>query len=226
MIEFRPNSVSGEINPKPIPGELTGKEYKADVIAPKAIQRVTFNNVRVLNSLSGLSKRTLVQNFDRVVLPNGKIEFTRKGAAGPALSPDTVGEYTRQPGETLEEYQERILSGPKSKLSSEIVDLLRNNDLKGALQAVAAKFNTGAKIRTFYGDLATRLAELNLPTEVRIGDQRNLTRRSIDKMVAPQQVRLFAYIRVKQPFMFDEYFKDYSSDKALELVYAGLLELQ
>jgi hypothetical protein len=226
MIEFRPNSVSGEISPKPIPGELTGKEYKADVIAPKAVQRVTFNNARVLNGLSGLAKRTLSQNFDKKVLPNGKIEFTRKGAAGPVLSPDTVGEYTKQPGETIEEYQERILSGPKSKLSSEIVDLLRNNDLKGALQAVAAKFNTGAKIRTFYGDLATRLAELNLPTEVRIGDQRNLTRRSIDKMVAPQQVRLFAYIRVKQPFMFDEYFKDYSSDKALELVYAGLLELQ
>jgi hypothetical protein len=225
MVEFRPNSVSGEINPKPIPGELTGKEYKADVIAPKAIQRVTFNNVRVLNSLSGLAKRILSQNFDKKVLPDGKIEFTRKGAAGPALSPDTVGDYKKQPGETIEEFQERLVTGPRSKLAPNIVELIRNNDLTGALNAVVAKFSTGNQIRAFYGDLAARLAALNLPTEIRIGDERNLTRRSIDNITSAQQVRLFAYLRTTQPAIFDKYFKEYYKDSALELVYTGLIEL-
>lgn len=225
LVEFRPNSVSGEISPKPIPGELTGKEYKADVIAPKAAQRVTFDNARVLNGLSGLAKRTLSQNFDKKVLPNGKIEFTRKGAAGPALSPDTVGEYTKQPGETIEEYQERLLTLPKSALAPDIIQLIRNNDLNGALKAVAAKFSGGTKIRSFYGDLANRLAALNLPTEIRIDDARNLVRRSIDSITSAQQVRLFAYLRTTQPEIFEKYFKEYYKDSALESVYAGLVQL-
>ena len=224
-IEFRPNAVSGEINQKPVPGELTGKEYKADVIAPKAVQRVTFNNARVLNSLSGLAKRILSQNFDKKVLPDGKIEFTRKGAAGPALSPDTTGGYTKQPGETIEEYQERLLTLPKSALAPDIIQLIRNNDLNGALKAIAAKFSGGTKIRSFYGDLANRLAALNLPTEIRIDDARNLIRRSIDSITSAQQVRLFAYLRTTQPEIFEKYFKEYYKDSALESVYAGLVQL-
>jgi hypothetical protein len=226
LVEFRPNSVSGEISPKPIPGELTGKEYKADVIAPKAVQRVTFDNARVLNGLSALAKRTLSQNFDKKVLPNGKIEFTRKEvSAGPALSPDTVGEYTKQPGETIEEYQERLLTLPKSALAPDIIQLIRNNDLNGALKAVAAKFSGGTKIRSFYGDLANRFAALNLPTEIRIDDARNLVRRSIDSITSAQQVRLFAYLRTTQPEIFEKYFKEYYKDSALESVYAGLVQL-
>lgn len=225
MVEFRPNSVSGEISPKPVPGELTGKEYKADVIAPKAVQRITFDNAKILNSLSGLAKRTLAQKFNKKVLPNGKIEFVRKEAAGPSLSPDTVGEYTKQPGETIEEYQERLVTGPKSKLAPHIIELISNNDLTGALNAIAAKFSVGNQIRAFYGDLASRLAELNLPTEIRIGDARNLTRRGIDNITSAQQVRLFAYLRTAQPAIFDKYFKEYYKDSALELVYTGLIEL-
>ena len=157
---------------------------------------------------------------------NAFLSSASTGAARPskpAFAPDT---YTRRPGETEKQYAERIIAQPTSKLAPDILELLQNNDLNGALRAVAARFLAGPKIRTFYGDLATRIADLNLPTEVRIGDQRNLTRRSIDAFTRPEQIRLFAYLRTKQPWFFDQYFKDYDKAEALETVYAGLLELQ
>ena len=227
LVEFRPNSVSGAISPKPISGELTGNEYKADVVAPKAVQQITFDNARILNSLSAFAKRVLSQNFNKQVLPDGKIEYTRKEAtAKPVLASDTANDFGQQPGETIEQYRERLLVMPNSKLAPNIVDLIRNNDLNGALNAIAERFSFGTQIRGFYGDLATRLAELNLPTEIRIGDQLNLTRRSIDQTTSGQQVRLFSYIRTKYPQLFDQYFKDYYKDDALDTVYAGLIELR
>jgi Large polyvalent protein associated domain 39 len=141
----------------------------------------------------------------------------------PAFAPDA---YTRRPGETVEQYTERLAAQPTSKLAPEILELLQNNDLNGALRELAAKFSAGPQIRTFYGELATRIADLNLPTEVRIGDQRNLTRRSIDAFTRPEQIRLFSYIRTKFPAYFDQYFRDYDKTDALETVYLGLLELQ
>lgn len=223
MVEFRPNSVSGKVNPKPIPGAITGNEYQADVIAPRAIQSITFTDQKVANRLSAFSKRALQQRFTKEVLPDGRVKYTRKAETKPALA---ASDYTRQPEETEEEYRERLLMTPKSKMSADIVDRLRDNDLNGALQIIAKRFKSGPKIRTFYGELAERLAALNLPTEVRIGDQRNLTRRSIDDTSGPQQVRLFSYLRTKQPQFFDEYFKNYDRVESLEAVYAGLLELQ
>ena len=162
---------------------------------------------------SGTSVKSALAEVGRKPIPKGKTTF----------APDA---YTRRPGETEKQYAERIIAQPTSKLAPDILELLQNNDLNGALRAVAARFLAGPKIRTFYGELATRIADLNLPTEVRIGDQRNLTRRSIDAYTRPEQIRLFAYLRTKQPWFFDQYFKDYDKAEALETVYAGLLELQ
>ena len=223
MVEFRPNSVSGKVSPKPVPGEITGNEYQADVIAPRAIQSITFANQKAANKLSGFSKRALQQRFTKETLPDGRVKYTRKAEAKPVFA---ASDYTRRPEETEEEYRERLLMTPKSKMSADIVDRLRDNDLNGALQIIAKRFKSGPKIRTFYGELAERLAALNLPTEVRIGDQRNLTRRSIDDASGPQQVRLFSYLRTRQPQFFDEYFKNYDKVESLETVYLGLLELQ
>jgi hypothetical protein len=158
------------------------------------------------------------------IVDRARLAATKPGK--PALASDTAGDFGQQPGETIEQYRERLITGPNSRLDPNIVELIRNNDLNGALNAVAAKFSVGKQIRGFYGDLATRLAELNLPTEIRIGDQRNLTRRSIDQTTSGQQVRLFSYLRTNQPYFFDKYFKDYYKDDALELVYNGLLDLQ
>jgi hypothetical protein len=110
-----------------------------------------------------------------------------------------------------------------------VVDAIANNDLNGALKLVADRLSSiGFKTKSgyFLGQLANRLADLNLPTGIRIGDQRNLTRRSIDLSTAPAQIQLFNFIRVAMPDVYNKYFQGYDKAENLEQVYAGLKHIQ
>jgi len=115
-------------------------------------------------------------------------------------------------------------SAPKTGLTSgglhpTVAQAILHNDLTGALKAMAR--NTSG----LYADLAARLAELNLPSNVSFDNAPNIVRRSIDATTAPQQARLFAYISRKYPKLFDKYFKNYDRVESLELVNSGLQEL-
>jgi len=136
--------------------------------------------------------------------------------AKPALS---VEEFKKKPGESEDAYVDRISRSTGSEMAPNIVEMLRNNDLNGALNAVANI------LPGFYSTLATRLSQLNLPTGVRIGDQRNLTRRGIDNVSSREQIRLFGYLRVATPDFFSKYFNQYDKEENLETVYKGLIEL-
>ena len=110
-----------------------------------------------------------------------------------------------------------------------VVDAIANNDLNGALKLVADRLSSiGFKTKSgyFLGQLANRLADLNLPTGIRIGDQRNLTRRSIDLSTAPAQIQLFNFIRVAMPDVYNKYFQGYDKAENLEQVYEGLKHIQ
>lgn len=152
------------------------------------------------------------------IVDRARLAASRPGA--PAFAIATPGEFTKRPNETDEQYYDRLLATPNTQLAPNIVELINNNDLNGALTAI------GTQLRGFYGDLATRLAALNLPTQVRIGEQRSLIRQSIDKSSAPQQVRLFSYMRTKYPQFFAQFFKDYQKAESMEMIYEGLLKLQ
>ena len=78
LVEFRPNSLSGEENVKPMTGELAGREYKADISAPRAVQSITFTDPKELKAVRGLTGRTLMQEFDRSINDAGQTVFTRK----------------------------------------------------------------------------------------------------------------------------------------------------
>ena len=94
-----------------------------------------------------------------------------------------------------------------------------DNDLSSALRAMI-RVTSG-----LFSDLAARLADLNLPTNISFNSARNLIRRSLDKNVGQQQVRLFAYISRAYPEVYDKYFKNYDREENLEQVAEGLREI-
>jgi hypothetical protein len=151
------------------------------------------------------------------VVDRARLAATRPAPSQkPALS---VEEFKKKPGETEDAYIDRISRSTGSEMAPNIVEMLRNNDLNGALREVANI------LPGFNGTLANRLAQLNLPSGVRIGDQRNLTRRSIDHTSGAQQIRLFGYLRNAAPDFFNKYFNQYDRAENLEAVYAGLIAL-
>lgn len=77
-VEFRPNSLSGAENPKPGTGVIGGREYVTDIIAPKAVEKVTVENPKTLGQISAQAKRVLSSEFERVDNPDGSVTFNRK----------------------------------------------------------------------------------------------------------------------------------------------------
>jgi hypothetical protein len=151
------------------------------------------------------------------VVDRARLAATRPAPSQkPALS---VEEFKKKPGETEDDYVDRVSRGVGAEMPTNIVEMLRNNDLNDALRAIA---NT---LPGFYGTLANRLAALDMPTGVRIGDQRNLARRRIDYVSGDQQKRLFNYLRTAAPDFFNKYFNQYDRAENLELVYEGLTKL-
>jgi hypothetical protein len=77
-VQFRANAVSGEEHRKPMTGNLAGREYKADVFAPKAIELITFANEAELKKVRSLAANVLKKEFERVTDGNKNIVFVRK----------------------------------------------------------------------------------------------------------------------------------------------------
>jgi hypothetical protein len=105
-------------------------------------------------------------------------------------------------------------------LNQDVVNAINNNDINGALKALAR--NTSG----LYSELASRLAELDLPTSITFGQTADLLHRSMNVTVGQQQIRLFAYLSRQYPDLYDKYFKNYDRSENLEKVYAGLQALQ
>jgi hypothetical protein len=93
-VEFRPNSVSGAENVKPgtagVMGDMTGREYKTDIIAPRAISKITVPNLKALKGIRAFVLKTLQGQFTRVDNKDGSITFTRKGLETPAVQQPTL----------------------------------------------------------------------------------------------------------------------------------------
>jgi hypothetical protein len=101
-----------------------------------------------------------------------------------------------------------------------MVSAIANNDLNGALLIASQKLSG------FSAELAKKLLDLKLPTNISFNNGRDLVRRSIDDMSAPQQQRLFRYVGMHYPQVYDKYFKNYDRSESLETVAEGLIELQ
>jgi len=77
-VTFRANSISGEEHAKPMAGAMTGREYKADVVAPRAIESITFASESDLKKVKSLAASVLKKEFERVADNGGNITFVRK----------------------------------------------------------------------------------------------------------------------------------------------------
>jgi hypothetical protein len=80
-VKFRPNSVSGEESKKPMTGSLAGREYKADVVAPRSIESITFAKEADLKKVKSLAARVLQTEFERVSDGGKGITFVRKATS-------------------------------------------------------------------------------------------------------------------------------------------------
>jgi hypothetical protein len=98
-----------------------------------------------------------------------------------------------------------------------VADEIAKGNLKRALEILSTRLTN-----PLYKELAARLAELNLPTTIVFNGARDLTRRQIDLKTYQQQKRLFNYIQVNYPELYDKYFTYYDRDETLEKVYEGL----
>ena len=143
---------------------------------------------------------------------------------GPRLA--NIGEErerSRDAGEaSLSELEQRViqLSLGGGDIHPTMVSAIANNDLKGALTIASQKLSG------FSADLARTLSELNLPTNISFNTGRELVRRSVDNASQPEQQRLFKYVQMHYPQVYDKYFKNYDRSESLELVAQGLVELQ
>jgi hypothetical protein len=143
-----------------------------------------------------------------------------------SLSAENIGEErerARDAGEaTTTDYEQRIIElGLKAgDINPAMVKAISNNDLNGALTIASQKL-TG-----FSADLAKALLELKLPTNISFNTGTELVRRSIDDTTQPQQERLFRYVQMHYPQVYDKYFKNYDRSESLESVASGLIELQ
>lgn len=77
QLVFRPNSLSGEERAKPGTGDIAGREYETDLVAPKAIQTIILST-KDIPKLRATSRRAL-SDFDRTDLEDGRTRFDRKG---------------------------------------------------------------------------------------------------------------------------------------------------
>ena len=78
QIVFRSDSLSGSEHKKPMTGDMAGREYKTDMVAPRAVQKITMKEVDT-KRLRGLTKRRLASEFSREAAGDGLVHFHRKG---------------------------------------------------------------------------------------------------------------------------------------------------
>lgn len=101
-------------------------------------------------------------------------------------------------------------------LRPDVVEAIRNNDLNGALNILAGRL-TG-----FYGELATKLASLNLQTSIAFDNATELTYRAVEQVAGPQLQRVMNYMRVADPDFYDKWFKDFDRPENLARVRTGI----
>jgi hypothetical protein len=199
-----------------------------------AILDVLVRHESVFTAMRETYGKSTTQNTAKSLEDYGKGSSSAQAGGSGDGSKDTLGSVStgERPGSISDirpaskDYPEGQVSrsAPKTGLTSgglhpSVAQAILYNDLTGALKALAR--NTSG----LYADLAARLAELNLPTNVSFDNAPNIVRRSIDATTAPQQARLFAYISRKYPKLFDKYFKNYDRVESLELINSGLQEL-
>lgn len=149
MVKFRPNSLSGVENVKPGTGVIGGREYVTDLVAPRAIEQITFKDPKQVNNLRVLSRKNLSNNFNRVNNPDGSVTYTRKELAAKVeetapdrLPPVGVGPIPKirdQFGDPLPREANIIEQGVRGKSVHEVAKFIADTASHPAERAIARR---------------------------------------------------------------------------------------
>lgn len=85
QIVFREGALSGVEHRKPGTGDISGREYRTDMLAPRAIESFIVPSGFKPQSLRGLARRALSE-FESRPLPDGSVVYARKPATSTAVS--------------------------------------------------------------------------------------------------------------------------------------------
>lgn len=105
-------------------------------------------------------------------------------------------------------------------LQPDVVKAILNNDLNGALNILANRLGG------FYGELATKLASLNLQTSIAFDNGTDVANRAILATVGPQLQRITSYIRIADPDLYKRRFEGFEKPENLVSTSIGLTVLR
>ncbi len=105
-------------------------------------------------------------------------------------------------------------------LQPDVVRAILNNDLNGALNILAKRLGG------FYGELATKLASLNLQTSIAFNNGADVANRAILATVGPQLQRITSYIRIADPDLYKRRFEGFENPENMVSASIGITVLQ
>jgi hypothetical protein len=226
----------------------TGTQIKAP--ATPAPERITIADLKQTKTDAGNQAVDVTfsdgskQTIEQLITPDGKKRWFYEGA-DPSEGTDSLqylGNNTKDALLALSQqvninpvFAEKPRTGEPSPAEVEklnttvarvtgineaVAQAIRNEDLNGTLRIISRNL-TG-----FYSELATRLLNLNLPSKIGFDKEVLLTRKAIDRKTSGAQNRLFRYIQLTYPDLYNKFFKDFDKESQLETVYQGLLFLE
>lgn len=138
QLVFRPDSVSGREHSKPMTGDLAGREYTTDVLAPRAVHGIAVYS-DLLKTARGITRLRLKEQFDRATLPDGRLWFTRKGLPQPPAPLPLDMTWKMQSSGTLAVTgDEQTIRARLSEIPSRSLVRSKDGILVGKTQAAAA----------------------------------------------------------------------------------------
>jgi hypothetical protein len=151
---------------------------------------------------------------DGTFLQKQMLADSRGGPRSPSLTPEGQTTADTEISEDEKKLQEQFRRS--GDLQPDVVEAIRNNDLNGALNILANRLGG------FYGELAAKLASLNLQTSIAFDNGNNLTYRAVEQTVGPQLQRVMNYMRVADPNYYDNWFKDFDRPENLIRLRTGI----
>lgn len=148
---------------------------------------------------------------------SGRIEPSAADAAEERERARFSGQTT--PGSIEDQVVNRVIKA--LNITPAVATEIAKGNLKRALEVLSTRATD-----PLYKELAQVLAKLDLPTSIVFNGGRDLTRRQIDLKTYQQQKRLFNYVQLTYPDLYNSYFTNYDREENLEKVYNGIKELR
>lgn len=155
---------------------------------------------------------------DGTLLQKRMLADSRGGQYSPSLSPEGWSTAETE----ISEDEKRVIEQFRraGDLRPDVVRAILNNDLNGALNILASRLGG------FYGELATKLASLNLQTSIAFNNGADVANRAILATVGPQLQRITSYIRIADPDLYKNRFEGFENPENMVSASIGITVLR